>query len=48
MKKKASIVSIAGTNDREQHLFAVIDENGRVKFQVWAHTVVMEKKYKLV
>lgn len=48
MRKKASIVKIAGTNERGQMLYAIIDPLGRTEYQIWGHPVNMQNQYVII
>ena len=46
--KNASIIKIAGINERKQSLFAIIDHLGHTEYQVWSHREIMAKQYNLI
>jgi hypothetical protein len=45
---KAKQVKIAGQNDKNQSLFAIIDEFGRTAYQVWCYQKEIITNYKLI
>lgn len=48
MKKKASIIKIAGTNERGQMLYAIMDKYMHTEYQLWGHPINMQNQYIII
>ena len=46
--KKASIIKIAGLNERKQSLYAIYDELGHTEYQVWSYFEIINKQFNLI